>query len=256
PSGADFAMSAAPMVPPAPPLFSTSTGWPSVSLMRWPIRRATMSVVPPAGNGTTTRIGLDGNDWASALPATMLNSRTSDLMSAPDLAAVVLRDRDHRAARRHARLEVGPARRRVVEGRALVVARVLDREEQRLAVGREAGSAHLAAGGPVEDRARPAAIGPAYVRAVAAVVEAGPVVLAVGRDPDAPLRVERHVVGRGEPAVVAHRVGIARAVLGHLRVAAEQEEAPVALGGGVVGLAVHQRRHDLDDVAVLVRPAR
>src|SRR5947209_6563822 len=28
--------------------------------MRWPTRRATMSVVPPAGNGTTMRSGFDG----------------------------------------------------------------------------------------------------------------------------------------------------------------------------------------------------
>jgi hypothetical protein len=47
-------------------LFSTSTGWPIDSLMRWPTRRATMSVVPPAGKGTTTRIGLEGKDWAEA----------------------------------------------------------------------------------------------------------------------------------------------------------------------------------------------
>src|SRR3954470_14103346 len=38
--------------------------------MRCPTRRATMSVVPPAGNGTTTRIGLEGKDWAKAGCAT------------------------------------------------------------------------------------------------------------------------------------------------------------------------------------------
>src|SRR5258706_16436628 len=54
------------MVPPPPPLFSTSTGWPSVSLIRLPTRRATMSVVPPGGNGTSTRTGLDGKGCAFA----------------------------------------------------------------------------------------------------------------------------------------------------------------------------------------------
>ena len=44
---------------------------------------------------------------------------------AADLAAVVLRDRDHRAARRQVGPEVRPARRGLVEGRAF--ARVLDR---------------------------------------------------------------------------------------------------------------------------------
>src|SRR6185503_108194 len=74
-------MSAAPMVPPAPPLFSTSTGWPRFSLIFCPTRRATMSVVPPAGNGTTTLIGLDGKDWANAAPHARPRSRTKALMS-------------------------------------------------------------------------------------------------------------------------------------------------------------------------------
>ena len=64
PSGADLATASAPIAPPAPPRFSTTTGWPMLSLMRWATMRATTSVVPPAGKGTMIFSGLDGNDWA------------------------------------------------------------------------------------------------------------------------------------------------------------------------------------------------
>src|SRR4051812_27033714 len=73
PSGAAFATVAAPMVPPAPPWFSTSTGWPIDSCMRCATRRATMSVVPPAGNGTMMRSGFEGNDW----PKTTIGKNSS-----------------------------------------------------------------------------------------------------------------------------------------------------------------------------------
>ena len=46
------------MLPPAPGRFSTTNGWPSVSVSFCAVARARMSVVPPAGNGTTTRTGL------------------------------------------------------------------------------------------------------------------------------------------------------------------------------------------------------
>src|SRR5262245_56831494 len=39
-----------------------------VSVMRWATRRATMSVVPPPGKGTTILIGLFGKACASAFP--------------------------------------------------------------------------------------------------------------------------------------------------------------------------------------------
>jgi hypothetical protein len=44
----------------APGRFSISTGWPHASLILWPIRRATMSLGPPGGNGTMIRIGRLG----------------------------------------------------------------------------------------------------------------------------------------------------------------------------------------------------
>jgi hypothetical protein len=49
------------MVPPAPGLFSTITVWPSTSRIGWAIARASWSVVPPAGYGTTMRITREGN---------------------------------------------------------------------------------------------------------------------------------------------------------------------------------------------------
>src|SRR5438874_1949896 len=44
----------------APGRFSISTGWPQSSLILWPMMRATMSLGPPAGNGTIIRIGRLG----------------------------------------------------------------------------------------------------------------------------------------------------------------------------------------------------
>ena len=49
-----------PIVPPAPATFSTITGWPSDVFMRSLTSRATMSVMPPAANGTIMVIGRDG----------------------------------------------------------------------------------------------------------------------------------------------------------------------------------------------------
>src|SRR5688572_29652521 len=56
----------APSAPPAPPRLSTTTDCFIDSLKRCATRRATTSVVPPAGNGTTMRIGLVGNSGAEA----------------------------------------------------------------------------------------------------------------------------------------------------------------------------------------------
>src|ERR1700752_795196 len=49
-----------PIVPPAPPVLSTMTVWPRVLVIDSPIRRATVSVGPPAAAGTTSVIGLFG----------------------------------------------------------------------------------------------------------------------------------------------------------------------------------------------------
>src|SRR4051812_18842441 len=95
------------MVPPPPPLFSMSSGWPSVSLIRWPTSRATMSVVPPGGNGTRTRTGLAGNAWAAAnAGASSPRQKSRNFMGLPllgldagrlDQLAILLQlARDHR----------------------------------------------------------------------------------------------------------------------------------------------------------------
>ena len=60
PSGAARAIRSVPMVPPAPDAFSTMTLWPSVRLMCSARMRVTVSVPPPAANGTTTVIGRAG----------------------------------------------------------------------------------------------------------------------------------------------------------------------------------------------------
>ncbi|CFP66817.1 Uncharacterised protein [Bordetella pertussis] len=60
PSGVARETCSVPMLPPAPALFSTMTGWPSLVPMCWPTSRAIRSVVPPAAYGTMRRMGCAG----------------------------------------------------------------------------------------------------------------------------------------------------------------------------------------------------
>ena len=60
PSGGLLAIARVATVPPAPPRFSTTTCWPSVLLMRSATSRASASLPPPAGNGTTSVTGRVG----------------------------------------------------------------------------------------------------------------------------------------------------------------------------------------------------
>jgi hypothetical protein len=60
PSGAACAARATPMLAPAPVTFSIRTGWPSDIRMRSERIRASVSVGPPAGNGTMMVTGRDG----------------------------------------------------------------------------------------------------------------------------------------------------------------------------------------------------
>src|SRR5215470_13560803 len=71
PSGAAFAAACAPMMVLAPGRLSITTGCPQSWLIVWPIRRATMSLGPPAGKGTIIRIGRLGKlaDGSSAAAA-------------------------------------------------------------------------------------------------------------------------------------------------------------------------------------------
>src|SRR6266852_5096192 len=54
------------MIPFAPDRLSTTTGLPKDSESFWVIRRPSTSAGPPAGNGTTSLIGLVGYDCANA----------------------------------------------------------------------------------------------------------------------------------------------------------------------------------------------
>src|SRR6266849_7073656 len=65
PSGAACAARPTPMLAPAPVTFSITTGWPSDIRMRSERMRASVSVGPPAGNGTIMVTGRD-EGWALA----------------------------------------------------------------------------------------------------------------------------------------------------------------------------------------------
>jgi hypothetical protein len=69
PSGWALATVSMPSMPPAPALFSTTTGWPQRSFSLSPSRRTMMSSELPAGAGTTMRTGRagHGDDCARAL---------------------------------------------------------------------------------------------------------------------------------------------------------------------------------------------
>ena len=58
PSGGAASMACTAMAPPAPGLFSTTTGWPMSAASWSATMRATTSMVPPAGAGTSMRTGL------------------------------------------------------------------------------------------------------------------------------------------------------------------------------------------------------
>src|SRR5690606_30251329 len=58
-----------PIKPPAPVVFSTTTGCPSVFDSELPISRASVSSVPPGATPTIIVIGRDGNSCAHAAPA-------------------------------------------------------------------------------------------------------------------------------------------------------------------------------------------
>ena len=81
----------------------------------------------------------DDNELIAAQGHRPSSRRGASHDRAADLAAVFLRDREDRRAWRHVVLEVGPARRGLLERGAFLVARVLHAEEQRLPSGVNAG---------------------------------------------------------------------------------------------------------------------
>src|SRR5689334_5708770 len=66
PSGAAFATASVPIIPPAPGLFSTITGWPMRLRSGSARTRANVSGVEAAANGTMIRIGRCGQSCANA----------------------------------------------------------------------------------------------------------------------------------------------------------------------------------------------
>ena len=66
PSGALRTTFSVPMLPLEPVRFSTTTGWPRLSVSRSARMRAATSVAPPAGKGTTKRSGREGDHAAAA----------------------------------------------------------------------------------------------------------------------------------------------------------------------------------------------
>src|SRR4051812_13954961 len=71
------------MVPPAPPTFSTITGWPSDFRICSATMRARMSEPPPAGNGTIMVTGFDGKPCACAWTC----AAAADASAAPNASA-------------------------------------------------------------------------------------------------------------------------------------------------------------------------
>ena len=124
-----------------------------------------------------------------------------------------LGDRHHCRARRHARAEVRPAGRRLLEGRPLLVARMLDRHEQGLVVRREARSAQLGATGCAEEVPGQGAAAADRVGPPHAVGEASRGGSAVGGDPETSQVVECTVVGARQPPVLRHLAVVLGAIL-------------------------------------------
>src|SRR5262245_41473290 len=73
-----------PIAPVAPARFSITNVWPSASVRRWAITRATTSLEPPGGHATTIRTGLTGYACAataedSTRPATATRRATTGI---------------------------------------------------------------------------------------------------------------------------------------------------------------------------------
>src|SRR5262245_56374653 len=65
------------MLPPAPARLSTTTGTPRLSVSFFAMRRAAVSVAPPAANPTTSVIVFFGNSCAPTVPSEATIARTA-----------------------------------------------------------------------------------------------------------------------------------------------------------------------------------
>ena len=92
-----------PMPPPAPALFSMTTGWPSARPIASATGRPTVSATPPGGNGTTIVTGRSGYCAfaAAAIISAAQNAATRLIpMSSSSSARAVDRAPDHVHAER------------------------------------------------------------------------------------------------------------------------------------------------------------
>src|SRR5476651_839227 len=80
PSGAALATMSLPIVPPAPALLSTTTGWPSASDSACMAMRPVESVPPPGGSATMQRIGRVGQ---ASLARTIEGKASAAVAAAP-----------------------------------------------------------------------------------------------------------------------------------------------------------------------------
>src|SRR5262245_49931240 len=88
------------MVPPAPPRFSTSTGWPSASEILPPTRRAMKSAAPPGGTVTIRRIGrLGKSPCAETAPANAIRNTAPRARMEPILSTALEQPRAGQAER-------------------------------------------------------------------------------------------------------------------------------------------------------------
>src|SRR5262245_32945632 len=83
------------MMPPAPPLLSTTTVWPSSRERGSISRRAVRSTPPPGGKGTMILMGRSGKLWA---PARRAAARTGNAAAATSRLLRLLRKTKHLSA--------------------------------------------------------------------------------------------------------------------------------------------------------------
>src|SRR5262249_13687204 len=126
--------------------------------------------------------------------------------------------------------------------------RVLDRDEQGLAVRGEAGAAHLGVHGHGVQELRHGAAGAVDLGGVEAIGDAE-IGGAVGGDPQPALRIEGDVVGIGEPAVGRDAFAVPGALVGGLGIAGQQEYVPFELRRRMVDILALAGRQQLQDVA-------
>src|SRR5262252_3107568 len=91
-----------PMLPAAPGRFSITTGWPQIAVSFSPTRRGIRSDAPPGANGTITRTGFCGHDWAFETGTTSrraVRSRSRSMKILLDLRKSALERHRMQAAR-------------------------------------------------------------------------------------------------------------------------------------------------------------